>query len=183
MEILGVISLYIHFSGINKNFFGSFSGCFQMSLGNLIEMIPLATIGCIFSSLNLLQNIRNIPLYRRLLLLLMIILLFKYDLFIRFNGFFYPHVLLNIVSSIHLFILFGSSNLFKISKINTIINFITKFTGGIYYIHPIFPKYVLFFTNTKRSYFSSLIIYIICYIICFLGNKKFIQTKFKYLFI
>ena len=90
-------------------------------------------------------------------------------------------------ASFFLFITFGSLS-FKIienSKILIIINGITKYTGGIYYIHPrvrrILRKISKYFYNSS-SYSSSILLYIVCYIICFIGTKIFRNSKLKYLF-
>lgn len=118
---------------------------------------------------------------------MIIYILFYFDIFINKKGFFYPNILLNVLASTTLFLFFFSlpfENL-KNYRLNQIIKNITKYTGGIYYIHPIyrdyFRKYLSYFS--KRNYYNSFIIYIICYINCFLGNKLVKNSKFKYLFI
>lgn len=180
-ELLGILSLYLHFSGINYKLFISFNIRYKMSLGSLIELFPIAIIGSIYSSINLLLKIKNIRLHFYLILFSLIHIFFKYDLFMNFNGCIYPNVLLNLVSSSILFILFGSFNDDKFK----IIEYFSKFTGGIYYIHPIIRnclgKYFLFIR--KKSYFSSYFIYIINYIFCYIGSKIFKNNILKYLFI
>lgn len=182
IELFGIISLYIHFSGINAHFFNSYNILIKTSLGTLIEFFSLCSIGCIFSSFNLLIKIKNISFSLQLILFFAIYLLFKFELFISYQGYMYPNVLLNLVSSTVLLLSFGSLN-FRNSRLSTnLILFISKFTGGIYYIHPNFIKFVLFFIKIKNYYFSSFINYIFCYLVCFIGNKLFMKTKFKYVF-
>ena len=76
---------------------------------------------------------------------------------------------------------FGSLN-FDYIIINTLLKYITRFTGGIYYIHNIFKdyfeKYILFFK--QKTYFSSVFIYIISYSVCFVGTKVIKNRKIKY---
>ena len=182
LQYLGIISLYINLLGINFNFFISYNLLIRISLGTLIEIIPLAVIGCIFSSLNLLSKIKKLKLYTQLILFFMIYLMFQYDLFIFYKGFMYSNILLYIFSSTILLLSFGSLNFNNLNKLTDLIKVATQFTGGIYYIHPNFIKYVLFFTKIRRTYFIAFIIYYTCYIICFIGNKAFSKSKFIYLF-
>ena len=180
IKSFGFISLYIHFLGINKYFFNAYSELIKISLGALIELFPLCSIGCIFSSFGFLKTIKNVSFNNRLIFFFGIYILFKYDLFIIYGGYVYPNVLLNIFSSSFLLASFGSLNI-RNSKVSTyIIQFIAKFTGGIYYIHPNIIKFVLFYLETKNSCFRSIFTYIICYLICFIGNKIFMKTDFKY---
>lgn len=132
LHFLTLISLYMHYSCINYNIFKFRK--FKRSLGTLIEVFPLANIGCIYNYLNLLLYSNNFPSYIKLIFFIYIYFLFEYDVFILPHGFRYPNVILNILASTILFLFFGSLHLDK-SKVDIIINIITKYTGGIYYIH------------------------------------------------
>ena len=184
IEFLSVICLYLHFSRINYNIFISFKKIYQITLGCLIELSPLAIIGCLLSSINLLVKIQIYSHLYYFILFLLIIFLFKYNIFIFYSGFMYPNIFLNIFASITLFICFGSLNIKQII-IAKLIVFTTKFTGGIYCIHSIFrcyfQKYLPLFYD--KSYYCSFLIYIICYITCYIGTKLFQNYKLKYLFI
>lgn len=185
LEFIGIISLYLHLSGINYYAFIYLKMPTQSSLGNLNEMIPLAVFGCFFNSINLLQKLNKLDLSILFILSSLLFLIFKYDIFLKYPGFIYPNVLLNILGSTLLLLLFGIINFDKFTRTKKIIKKITLFTGGIYYIHGIFPKYLYFFfkiTKKNTSYFYPFCIYIICYIICLLGNKIFKNNKMKYLF-
>ena len=142
LELLGLISFSFIFSKINLYIFLQYSELIQMSIGRLNESIPLAVLGCFFSSKNLLTQINNFNFSVYFILVYLVILLLKNDLFIGFEGFGYSNTLLFIFSSTILFMLFGSIKLGKLVLINKIIENTTKFTGGIYYIHQIFPKYL-----------------------------------------
>ena len=191
LKLFGVVSVYLIISGLNYTFFlncfRSYKRIFLLNFASLIELMPVAIIGCIFSSINLLSKIKHFSINFFLFLIYTIIILFQFDLFIIKPGFRYPNVLLDIFGSINLFLLFGSLSFEKIKneKYIHIIRNITQFTGGIYYIHGIFRDYLRKYTNffAKCSYLSSVCIYIICYIFCFVGNKIFTNYKIKYLFI
>lgn len=76
-------------------------------------------------------------------------------------------------------------NLIKNRIIILIINQITSYTGGIYYLH--YEIKLRTFNDIpvikKGNFFSCIIIYLICYLFCFLSFKIFKKTKLKYLFI
>ena len=148
------------------------------------KFLIISVLGCFYSSVNLLNVANNIPKYLKFILLVLIHFLFKYNLFIVYPGFIYPKIILNILASTFLFLLFGSLNLTKITAINSIIKNISKYTGGIYYIHIIvrsyLRQYIIFFK--KKSLLSSIIIYFFCYIICYLGTSLFKNNKLKYIF-
>ena len=95
----------------------------------------------------------------------------------------YPNVISNIQISILFLIAFGSLSFNKIKALEVILKYITRNTGGIYYIHIIVMQYIIIYFNDKKTYFSAFIIYIISYMICFVGNKLFGKHEFKYLFI
>ena len=179
---LGVLSIYLLLSGINYKIFKHNS--FKISLGSIIELMPLAVIGCFFGSVNLLLMINSLSISARFFLLFFIYFLFEYDIFIYPIGFFYPNVFLNILASIILIFFFSTLH-FDNLILNTIIRNITQFTGGIYYIHLIIKSYLQRYLSFfgKRSYFSSLIIYFICFGICFFGTKLLKKHELKYLFL
>jgi fucose 4-O-acetylase-like acetyltransferase len=162
--LLGILSFIIHISGLNYNIFKHYKRYISRNLGSLIELIPIAVNGCLLSSLDILSTICNCSSYFNLILLLIIIILFKYDIFIDIQGFRYSNVLLNICSSLILFLFFGSLSIEKFQNqifISIIMN-ITKYTGGIYYTHPIICDYLRKYTFyfNRRNYLSSLFIYI-----------------------
>ena len=184
LEFIGIISLNFLFTNKNKKNFFHYKKHIQMSIGRVNETLPLAVIGCIYSSINFLSKFENFALPTYFFLFYLIYLLFKFELFKIFSGFSYSNTLSYILSSTIFLVLFSSFKFSKNSILKFIIRNITKFTGGIYYIHQIFPKYIYyFFKIDKTSYFSSFIVYIICYIICFAGNKLLKNNKFRYLFI
>lgn len=182
LSLFGVISLYLNLSEINYKYF--LFTKFGYSVGTLMELMPLTIIGCIYSSYNMINKIKLLNIYFRIILFIFIYFLFKYDICIRIIGFRYPEVILNSIASTILFFSFSSLNL-NIFIIDKVVISITEYTGGIYYIHLMirdyFQKYISFFSN--RTYFSSFMIYFICFIFCFFGNILFKKNKLKYLFI
>lgn len=185
IKLSGVISLFLNISKISLNIFNSMHEIIGENLGSLVELMPLASIGCVFNSFDFIRKIQNISISNRLILLSLLFIFFKYDIFIKLKGFRYPNVFINILVSILLFLNFVSIHLFNSKLINIVISQITQYTGGIYYLHVIIgvylSKYLTFVKN--RTYFSSIFIYIICYFICLFGHKLFKNNNLKYLFI
>ena len=186
-QILGVLSFYCHISGINHDFFYSFNPCFSINIGSIIELLPIAVFGFILGSKNFLFRMKKKTFSFYFQMSFIIYILFKYNIFVYKPGLRYPNILLNSLASLSLFIAFGSLpfEILKSKRQLTLLYNITKFTGGIYYLHPrirrILQKISKYF-YTRRTYSNSIIIYIICYIICFIGTKLFINTQLKYLF-
>ena len=169
LKLFGLISFYMTISELNYKFFHKYFSNYKImflnNFGSIIELMPVAIIGCIFNSINLLSKIKHFSINFKLFLLYTSIILIQFDIFIYKAGFRYPNVLLDIFGAINLFLLFGSLSFGKIKneKIIQIIRNITEFTGGIYYIHGIvrdyLRKYSIFFS--KRSYLSSVHIFYI----------------------
>ena len=185
LQIIGIIAYYLQYSSLNYNYFISYKFYVNLSLGLIAEMLPIAVTGLFLSSINLLRKLLLIKKKVLLFTLMFLFLILYFDIFYRPKGFHYPGILLN-VGAILVFSLFGI--LFIGIKLNkhfiTFISFITNYTGGVYYlhvlIHKLLSKKILLFKD--KTYKAAIINYIICYLICLIGNKIFRKTKLKYLF-
>ena len=142
--LLGIISFFLHVSKISYNFFVNYKQFFGRNIGTLIELLPMALMGCILSYIYQIFRPSFLSLYPHFIMSFTIYILFQFNIFIRQPGFLYPNVSLNILASTNLFLLFFSFPFenSKYKKYSSIILNITKFTGGIYYIHPIFRDYL-----------------------------------------
>ena len=184
---LAILSFYFHYSRINFYKFKDYKKFCGYNMGSLVEMTPLAVLGCFLNSINILTktNFYSIfnSIYLNINLIFILFLLFEYEIFVHYAGLRYPDILLNSFASLTLFLLFGFMQIEKIKneKFNSIIKNITKYTGGIYYIHVIFRDYLqrYIFYFRKRQFLSAVIIYIICYFFCFMGNTIFKNNKLK----
>lgn len=150
-------------------------------------MIPIAVTSISFSSIDLNLKLKN---YKKRIIffsLIIIYILFEFDIFINYEGFHYPEILLNDFASIFLFISFSLIPLENIANKNHLffffINNITKFTGGIYYLHPFFLRFLKKTKLIKNFlFFECVFIYFLCYFFCLLGYLLFYKTKLKFLF-
>ena len=67
--------------------------------------------------------------------------------------------------------------------IKVFIKLISNYTQGIYCLHIITSYYSSHYLDLKRTFNGCIIIYLLSYIICFIGTKISFNTKMKYLFI
>ena len=63
------------------------------------------------------------------------------------------------------------------------IKILSKYTLGIYSLHPLISYYLRHFFKLKLTLGGCIIIYIVCYLISFAGEKLSFNTKIKFLFI
>ena len=180
--IILLVSYIAQYSGINYNFFFIYKSYISLSLGLIFEMMPISISGLISGKFKVLSKIIKIKWKVILINFIFICFLISFKIFIIPKGFYYPGIHLN-VQSILLFFLFAAIPINN-KKIIKIITYITKFTGGIYYLHSVIRnlliKYIHFIKTT--TLFGCIIIYIICFTICFFGNKLFFKNKLIYLF-
>ena len=85
------------------------------------------------------------------------------------------------------FIIFSMLPFDKIDNVYilNVLNKITRFTGGIYYIHVKLGDFCgLYFSIIRHRHFKGcFLLYTICYLACFIGTLIFRKTSLKYLFI
>lgn len=108
------------------------------------------------------------------------------SLIMRIKKYFFLEIIYIDIVGICLLFIFALLPFEKINNsfIKLFLQNITNFTGGVYYLHPevglIFRRFV---NNIYSGNFIGCIdIYIISYIICFVGSNLFAKNKLKYLF-
>ena len=118
------------------------------------------------------------------IIILIIFISLKFDIFFEIEGFLYQGIKLHILS-FFIFIIFALNPFEKIIYIKNIIILLSNYTSGIYYLHfPIWDylsKYISLIRN--GTILSSICVYLICYFICLIGIKFFGKTKLKHLFL
>lgn len=178
-QMLLILAYFFQYSYWNKYFFSQYSSAFRIPLGSFFELLPFAVAGI---TLNYLKVIKILKQSKKLSIFFIEVIIFfilKFDIFIKIIGFFFPGIFLDI-GGICIFILFSLFS-FQNSKLLIII---TKFTGGIYYVHKacyfVLKKKFLFVENL--TFLGSVFVYLVSYIICYFGNKYTYKTKLKLLF-
>ena len=178
--ILMIFSYYLQYSKINYLFFNSIK---QASLGKENEFIPFAVTGFILYELKIIDKNHKNKVKTFIIFFIIYKFIQNYGVFAEFEGVQFSGIKLNICSVCIIFIcsLFSTRREHKYIKL---IKILTNFTGGIFYIHRIVQRYFKFIVDDikKGTFFGIILIYLICYAICFLGTLIVGKTQAKYLF-
>ena len=180
--IITITSFLYQYNGKNFSYFNKqiYSGIY--AFGRIIEMFPYCVIGFFMSYSKIMKIFRNNRLIVIITCIYLLYFFCNYNIFINIYGCLYQGVQLFVVS-ICIFISFA---MFPSELINNkiIIRQITNFTAGIYYIHmKIFEytkNYIIPIKN--RTIEGCILIYLMCYLICFIGSLIFRKTKLRNLF-
>ena len=179
-----IISYFFQYSNINFKYFSQFSFYTRFPCGRFMESFPFCISGYIIGSLGIINSLKKKRIKSLYILVSVLFILIKYTIFFAIKGFCYQGIRLHITSII-IFIIFALNPFEKIIIIKKKIIFLTNYTSGIYYLH--FPIW-LYLSNyvsliRERTIFSSIIIYLICYLISLIGTILFGKTKLKHLFL
>ena len=184
IQLFGLIAYIFQYSGYNFKIFNKYNLVVSIPLGNILELCPSSSIGFSFGAVNLINLLQKVRLKTICFCGFFLYLLFIYDIFKEVKGFFYPGIF-NTLGGMFLFITFSIFPFDKLKNkfIISIIKIFSNYTGGIYYFHLLIRNAFRINIIKERKFQGSLMIYIICYIICFVGQKIFFKTKLKYIFI
>jgi len=170
----------------NFDYFSKYNGHKRLVFGRILEMIPYAIIGFLISSSNIINFFKKQKLKTIIFCICLIYFLLNYQIFKDLEGHGYPGFKIYFIS-ICIFIIF---EMFPSEKIQnktfiTIIKQITGYTAGIYYIHSKLTEYISNYNIfiKKKTLKGCVIIYLICYLISFVGNLIFGKKKLRHLFI
>ena len=180
-----IIAYYFQYSNLNYEIFSKYNFNKKFTFGRFLEVLPFSLTGYIFSSLKIINYLKKNRLEYIYILSLFLILMIKYKIFIFIRGFMYEGIKLQIISlNIFCIFLLIPSEKIKNKCIIKIIKLITSNTAGIYYLHIIIRNYTQNFSLLikNKTFYGSLIIYIISYFVSFFGTKIFGKTKLKHLF-
>jgi len=138
-------------------------------------------IGFFFGSITLLDRKFSIKIIISLISFIGLIILKCMNAGSKFRNI-YVQLIINIIFILSSFLKF---DFIKNRIIVFFMNQMTRYTGGIYYLHYEIKHRTFsdIYLIKKANFFSCIIIYLICYIFCFLSFKLFKNTKLKYLFI
>ena len=187
--IICISDYYWCYSGIAyNNFFSKFKKVpFNHSIAPIFYNFTIAFSGFYFASINLLNIIykRRIIYFALSCLFISIFLKYYYSFFKRIH-FFY----IEIINDIFIFFLFSFFSMIPFDKINNknikiLLNKLTSYTGGVYYIHVKMGDFLrnYFYINRRNTFKGCLLIYLFSYLICFLGTFILNKSFLKYLFI
>lgn len=151
-----------------------------------IELLPFAVVGFTLNALNILKILENYKSNSFIMCLLIYNLVIDYNIFIKIFGISYHGIKLNILSIcvVILFSLFPSNKI-KNKKLINLLKFITKYSGGIFYLHQVVHFFFKPYYKDIRdgTFYGVIQIYFISYIISMIGSNVFSKTQLKFLFI
>ena len=184
--LINITSFIYLYNGKNFFYFSKYTYLKKIVFGRILEMIPYTVIGFLISS----SEIINIFKKHRLIIIItctyLIYFLLNYQIFKDLKGNGYPGFKKFFIS-ICIFIIFAMfpSEKIKNKRLITIIKQITGYTAGIYYTHCLITEYICNYIILikKRTLKGCIIIYLICYLISFVGILIFGKTKLRHLFI
>jgi peptidoglycan/LPS O-acetylase OafA/YrhL len=175
---LGLIAILISSSNKYYNFWNGYNNIVSFSIKPIINTYKCGLIGFFLSLIKIIEKHKT-----KKYLLLCIFIIF---LWIEINNNYFKEILKKFFS-IFLILIFASIPFDKLKfSIFSFIKQISRYTGGIYYIHvfvnSLLKKYVSFKFNSGNM-FMCIILYFICYFICFIGCKLCKNNILKFLFI
>ena len=176
LSYIGEYTIFNH-----KLFLNNYRNYIRMPIIDTISFFPLSCLGIIFASSNLMIFFKSNLKSSLFLSYLFIYFIFKYNTFVDIGGY---NGIKYIFSSISFFVAFYLLPLEKIYILfQKIIKQITSYTNGIYCLHARMINLVKVYIHHKRDFKFCIIIYLLSYLISFIGIKIFGRYKLKYLFI
>jgi len=174
----GLMVILISSSNKYYKFWDGFNDIVSFSIRPITNTYKLGLIGFFLSLLKIIEKHKT---QKYLFLCIFIILLW-----LGINNDYFKRILKNSFS-IFLFLIFASIPFDKLKfNIFTLIKQISRYTGGIYYIHlliySLLKQYISFIISSGNI-FMCIILYFLCYFICFIGSKLCKHNILKYLFI
>ena len=176
--LIGIKCYYIQYFKYNNFYFNEYKDSISHSVGHFISSFPISIWAFFCNLINLIQFMEK---YRYIYLYFIIILIV---IFLVGSSNTYNGIDKNLFSvfTFLCFYLFPFDKYLN-NKLKNIINKLTSYTNGIYCLHIIIKFHFFKYLKISKTIISCLEIYIICYIISFIGEKIFRKNKFKYLFI
>ena len=186
IQILTFLSYIIQYTGIDKKIDNSLAKNKRLTVGRINVMIPFAGAGVTLAFLNIIETIKLFRIKTMIFCILIFRSLDKYDIFSDLKGAVaYPGIKLYFRANclIFFFSIFPSEKITNI-KIQKILKHITNYTTGVYYLHITIIYYFKEFIRPIKegNIYGCIIVYLICYIISFIGASLAGKTKFKFLF-
>ena len=167
LQLLFIFAYFLQYSGYNKKFYINLKGAKRESLGRFVEMIPFSVTGFIMGNFGFIMKLQNHRFKTFVLSLIIFTFIDKYEIFYNLNEVAYGGIKINIHSIILIFI-FAVLPIDKLSyKLIKLIKIITRYSGGIYYIHWSLYIYLNNFISPikKGTLLGCFIIYLLSYII------------------
>jgi len=187
-QFFAIISYILQYSKYNYYFFDKFKGCVSHSVGHFVESFPIAITAFMLNYCRFLSNYkdrRNIIIFYCFIFKFFI---YYFSIFAKIEIYGQRYNYNGIDKNIYAILSFIGFFLIPFEKCYSkqliiFIKIITKYTQGIYCIHPIVILYAVKYFNLKKTFKGCIIIYLLSYLSSFFGEKISFNTKIKFLFI
>ena len=184
-QFLMILSYKFQYSGDNYRFCKKhFSVHYKLTYGRFFETFPDSLTGFFIGMFEIPNKLKLYKLRTIISCILIIIFISKYHYYDKFLGFKYGGIRKNIAAIFIFLFFFLTLNKLRNTKIKKILDIITNYTPGIYFIHTILGsgyimKYCL--NNKIETIFGCFILYLISYFCCFFLDKLIGNTKLKHI--
>ena len=185
-QILIIVSYKFQYSGDNYYFFKKyFKANYYNTYGRFFDNFPHSITGFFLAAHCIPNKMKNCKIRSIIISLIILAIISYYKFKNNLQTFKYGGIRLNIASTCIFLIFFLSSNSVNINKkIKKVIDIITNYTAGIYFIHYLIGKgYIMKFLLAKKlkTFFGCFIIYIVSYGACILLDKLIGKTELRHL--
>ena len=184
--IISIVAFILQYNGKNEQFIKDYDIHYKRTFGRIAEIAPSALMGFLIASSGLMNFFRKYKLKVFIICTLINYFIIRYKVFITNTGTDYAGVKSYFIS-ICIFIGFAvfPSEKVKNKIILKIIKHITNYTAGIYYLHLSIARYLINIIKPikKRTLKGCSLIYILCYLICFVGDLFFWKIRLGNLFV
>ena len=183
--IIAITAFIYQYNGKNRLFFSKYYDGRQHTFGKFLEIIPYTVTGFLISYSSIINYLKKHRLKTIIICIYIIYFISNYKVFNYVKGFDYNGVNL-FLKSICIFFSFAMfpSEKIKNKILIKIIKQIISYTPGIIFLHIEVIAYISYYITSikKRTVISCVIVYLISYLICFVGSLIFGKTKLRHLF-
>lgn len=171
-------------SKYHKKFLQLYNKPIRHSIGPIAKSFTYCFTGFFLRSINILKKYYKIRIVFMLLYGSILFIILHYNAITRIPSYFEGIFISLVAVSAFSFFAMIPFDIFENRIIIFFLKQISSYTGGVYYLHPkvsdIFNKY--FISIRRRTFKGCLLLYIICYLICFIGANAFRKSNIKFLF-
>lgn len=186
---LALIAWIIQYTGVNM-IWNNLPFEIKYPVGRFAEMIPIASLGFILASKNILEKMKKHKNIVAISVIVLIALIYKYDVFSELNGYGYQGIKQSVVAFavLCLFYVMPFEVIENTIILKKVVAFISNYTLGIYCMHRCVGTLITIAIQHWRlgvsihSFEGCIIIYCVSFIIAAIGNAIFKKTSLGALF-
>lgn len=184
---LCMLALFAQYSGANM-VFQNLRYELQYPLGRFMEMLPMAVVGFMLSSKNILERLKRSRLATAIAAISIIAIDGIYPLFSGVQGYAYAGIEAVLMGAIFCILFYVIPFEHMGDRYKRILLLLTRYTMGIYCMHRLVAKVLgrvlqhFGLKDITTTFYGCIILYILCYGCAYVGTKIVRGTKLKALF-